>query len=351
MTASRRSDADTTGAIWSGSHIDTVPNGGPLDGALGTVAALECLRRITEENLTLARPVRALVFSDEEGSYGHLFGSYGLVNGYRRDVLETMVGRDGDRLVETWADYPFRRDQPIGALDPRVVAGFVELHIEQGPGLEAAGLDIGVVTSIVGLGGGRLEFLGRADHAGTMPMPMRSDALLAEANFLTRLPAIAAGVSAAAAATCGIVRVAPSAANVVAETVTLTLDLREPSRAGVAALHDAVDAAARHAARHAARLNGTTVDWTPDHIVDPVGMDAGTQRVIRDVTDALHLTRQDMPSGAGHDSQNLAQVAPTAMIFVPSHDGRSHCALEYTEPELLVQGANVLLNALIGLAS
>lgn len=347
MTASRPSDVGRMSAIWSGSHIDTVPAGGPLDGALGTVAALECLRRINEENLALPRPVRALVFTDEEGSYRHLFGSHGLVYGYGADELKGMVGRDGDRLIETWADYPFRSDQPAEPLDPRLVAGFVELHIEQGPKLEAAGLDIGVVTSIVSLGGGRLDFHGRADHAGTTPMPNRSDALLAAADLLTGLPDIASEYSDAAVATCGIVQVSPGAANVVPETVTLTLDLREPTREGVMSLYDMVHAAARSAAQR----RGTTADWMPDPIVDPMHMDPGTQQVIRDVTNALQLSLQDMPSGAGHDSQNLAKVTPTAMIFVPSHDGRSHCPPEYTDPKLLVQGANVLLNTLIALAS
>lgn len=347
MTARHPSDDGGTAAIWSGSHIDTVPNGGALDGALGTVAALECMRRLTEENLTLARPVRALVFSDEEGNYGHLFGSYGLINGYSCSALESMVGRDGDHLVDTWRDYPFRSGQPINPIDPSVVAGFVELHIEQGPKLEAAGLDTGVVTSIVGLGGGRMEFRGRADHAGTTPMTMRSDALLAAADFLTSLPQLAAGVSEAAVATCGILRLAPEAANVVPEVATCTLDLREPTRAGVEALHAAVEAAARKAAQQ----HGAQVMWCPDRIIDPVQMNPAVQEVIRDACHAHGFSWQDMPSGAGHDSQNLAKITPTAMIFVPSHDGRSHCPAEHTDPELLVQGADVLLSTLISLAS
>lgn len=342
----RRPTDDANAAIWSGSHIDTVPNGGPLDGALGTVAALECLRRLTETDLPLTRPVRALVFADEEGNYGHLFGSYGLVNGYNTATLESMVGRDGDHLVDTWRDHPFRSG-PIGPVDPNRIEGFVELHIEQGPKLEAAGLDIGVVTSIVGLGGGWLEFRGRADHAGTTPMHMRSDALLAAAEFLTLLPRLATGVSEAAIATCGIVRLAPEAANVVAEVATCTLDLREPTSAGLAALHAGVEAAAREVAQQ----HSVKMEWHPDRVIDPVQLNVGVQQVIRDACDAHGLSRQDMPSGAGHDSQNLAKVTPTAMIFVPSHDGRSHCPAEYTDPELLVQGANVLLRTLVSLAS
>lgn len=347
MTARHPSDDGTTAAVWSGSHIDTVPDGGPLDGALGSVAALECLRRLTEEDVPLARPVRALVFADEEGNYSHLFGSYGLVNGYSRDTLESMIGRDGDHLVDTWRDCPFRSQQPTDPVDPGKVWAFVELHIEQGPVLEMVGLDIGVVTSIVGLGGGWMEFRGRADHAGTTPMNTRSDALLAAADFLTSLPSLAAGVGEAAVATCGILRVAPEAANVVPEVAICTLDLREPTGAGLAELYAAVEAAAREAAAR----RGTQVAWHPDRIIDPVQLNPAVQRVIREACDAHGLSWQDMASGAGHDSQNLAKITPTGMIFVPSHNGRSHCPAEHTDPQLLVQGANVLMSTLVSLAS
>lgn len=347
MTARHPSDDGGTAAVWSGSHIDTVPNGGPLDGALGTVAALECVRRLAEEEVPLERPVRALVFSDEESNYGNLFGSYGLINGYSYSTLKSMVGRDGDHLVDTWRDYPFRSGHPTDPIDPSTVAGFVELHIEQGPKLAAADLDIGVVTSIVGLGGGRLEFRGRADHAGTTPMSLRSDALVAAADFLTSLPQLAAGVSEAAVATCGILRLAPGAANVVPEVATCTLDLREPTQAGLEALHAAVDTAAQKSAQH----HGVQVMWYPDQLIDPVQMNPALREVIRNACDAHGFSWQDMPSGAGHDSQNLAKITPTAMIFVPSHDGRSHCPAEHTDPELLTHGANVLLSTLISLAS
>ncbi|GLY71098.1 hydantoinase/carbamoylase family amidase [Amycolatopsis taiwanensis] len=255
--------------------------------------------------------------------------------------------RDGDRLIDTWQDFPFRSEQPITPLDPATVAGFIELHIEQGPKLELAGLDIGVVSSIVGLGGGRMEFRGRADHAGTTPMPLRADALQAAADFLTTLPQLAAKVSDAAVATCGILRLSPDAANVVPERAVCTLDLREPSRAGIVALHAAVETTAREVAER----HGVDVVWEPDQIIDPTPMDAGKQQAIRDACDAHGFSRQDMPSGAGHDSQNLATITPTGMIFVPSHEGRSHCPVEYTDPEQLVRGANVLLTTLLSLAS
>lgn len=346
MTARQPGDDGTAPAVCSGSHIDTVPSGGPLDGALGTVAALECLRRLTEDRVSLERPVRALVFADEEGNYAHLLGSYGMVRGYSPEALDSMTGRDGDRLVDTWRDYPFRSQQPADPVDPAQYAAFVELHIEQGPRLEAAGLDIGVVTSIVGLGGGQMEFRGRADHAGTTPMNMRSDALMAAAAFITELPGVAAEVSDAAVATCGIIRVAPAAANVVPEAVTCTLDLRDPAGTGVAALHAGAEAAAVTAAER----YGARVTWHPDTIIEPVQLDAAVQDMIRKASDACGLSRTDMPSGAGHDSQNMAAITPTGMIFVPSHDGRSHCPAEHTDPDLLVQGANALLTTLVSLA-
>ena len=165
-------------AVWSGSHIDTVPDGGAFDGALGVVAALECVRRLAEEGIALRRPVRAAVFTDEEGNYTRLLGSSALTRGFAHDDLQAMVGRDGDRLVDAMStggwDLDALPDRPV---DPASVYAFVELHIEQGPKLEAAATEIGVVSSIVGLGGAVVEFHGRADHAGTTPMTQRQDPL------------------------------------------------------------------------------------------------------------------------------------------------------------------------------
>jgi N-carbamoyl-L-amino-acid hydrolase len=333
--------------VWTGSHLDTVPNGGPLDGALGAVAALECLRRITEAGLKLSRPVNAIVFADEEGNYSRLLGSYGLSHGYSMTDLESMTGRDGDRLLETLATWHWATGSPTDTrLQPGSMHSFVELHIEQGPRLFDSGYDIGVVTSIVGLCGATVSFLGRADHAGTTPMSMRRDALRAAAEFLTGLPAVAAATSATAVVTCGRIAVEPGGSNVVPGLATLTLDFRDPERGNIEVLRRRLE----EEARAAAEANSVDVDWRPQLTVDPVPMNESSRATIGAAADALGLSRLDLPSGAGHDSQNMAHLAPTAMIFVPSKDGRSHSPAEYTDFAAIERGANVLLATLIRLA-
>ena len=347
MVARAPHDSDLP-PVWTGSHIDTVPFGGAFDGALGTVAALECVRRIAEEGVATHRPVCAVVFSDEEGNYGHLLGSRGLSHGYTADHLATLTGRDGDRLVDALASWTWANGSPTATrIEPGSVHRFVELHIEQGPKLEASGTDIGVVTSIVGLGGAEVDFVGRADHAGTTPMPLRSDALLAAARFLTELPAIAAAVSADSVVTCGLLRVEPGGANIVPGLVTVTLDYRDPDTARLAALEREIALAADRAAA----ATGVSMVWRPEEPIEPMPLAEPVRDVIRRSATELGLSHVDLPSGAGHDSQNMAHLAPTGMIFVPSKDGRSHSPAEYTDFADVARGANVLLSTVLALSA
>jgi N-carbamoyl-L-amino-acid hydrolase len=334
-------------AVWTGSHIDTVPDGGPLDGALGTVAALECVRRLAESGLELPRPVHAVVFADEEGNYSHLLGSFGLAHGYDQAALEAMRGRDGDRLVDALNGSPWRCGEPTGTrVDAASIHAFVELHIEQGPHLEIAGTPIGVVTSIVALGGGRMKFHGQADHAGTTPMNLRHDALQAASAFVVELPGIAASISPNAVITCGLLHLEPGAANIVPRLTELTLDYRDPDRERLDKLAEAIHAAAERAAHN----HGAQVSWQPDLSIDPVSMDTGVRGVIAQAAADCGLHTMALSSGAGHDSQNMATLAPTGMIFVPSLGGRSHCPAEHTDFKYIEQGANTLLQTLIQLA-
>ena len=338
---------DEAPAVWTGSHIDTVPDGGPLDGALGTVAALECVRRLTEAGIELVRPVRSVVFADEEGNYSHLLGSYGVAHGYERSRLSTMTGREGDRLIDAMASWPWSRGEPTSTrIDSGDIHAFVELHIEQGPHLEESGTPIGVVTSIVGLGSGELDFVGRPDHAGTTPMNMRRDALRGAADFLTRLTDLASAVSPEAVITCGLLHVEPGGGNVVPRLARLTLDYRDPDPACLARLTAAIE----DTARQSASVHDVEHLWRGDPVVRPVPLDAEVQRVIRDAAVDRGLGTMALPSGAGHDAQNMAALAATGMIFVPSAGGRSHSPLEHTDFEHLEHGANVLLETLLRLA-
>ena len=347
MFADAGSGADVA-AVWSGSHIDTVPDGGAFDGAVGAVAALECVRRIAEEGISLNRPVRAVVFTDEEGNYSHLFGSSALTRGFDEGQLRAMVGRDGDRLTDAMTAGGWDLGAITGArIDPESVYAFVELHIEQGPRLEAAATQIGVVTSIVGLGGAVVEFCGRADHAGTTPMAERRDPLLAAADLIAAMPGIAASVSDVAVATCGRVDTAPGSANVVPSLARLTLDYRDPDAARLGTLGARLEAKAAQAAGG----HGVRYVWIADLPIAPTELNPRIRSAIERHADSLGLSTLAMPSGAGHDSQNMATIAPTGMIFVPSKGGRSHCPDEDTDWGDVTNGANVLLNTLVELAT
>lgn len=340
-------ERDDVPAVWSGSHIDTVPNGGRFDGALGALAALECVRRLYEERVSLPRPVRAVVYSDEEGNYAHLLGSSALVRGFSRAELEALTGRDGDRFVDTFVAAGWDLDRATRTrVDGARIHATVELHIEQGPQLERLGHQIGVVTAIVGLGGGFVTFRGRADHAGTTPMTLRKDALAAASALIVQFPEIARSVSERAVITSGIITVEPGGANVVPQTARLSLDFRDLEPARVEQLGRAITAAAQNVAQR----HGLEVDVDLEPAVAPCRLDSGIQQIIAEAAAARGLVASSLPSGAGHDSQNLAAVAPTGMIFVPSIGGRSHCPDEDTAWDDVENGANVLLDTIVALA-
>ena len=334
--------------VWTGSHLDSVPQGGAFDGALGSMAALEVARRLVEERVPLRRPVEVVLFADEEGNYHHLCGSTALVRDYGADELAALHGRDGDRLVDALAAAGMDPQAATRtAIDPGSVHAFVELHIEQGGVLESRGIEIGVVTGIVGLGGGELVFTGQADHAGTTPMPMRRDALRAAADLVMQLPQVTASISETAVATCGIVHLEPGAGNVVPGRCRLHLDFRDPDRDRLLALEQAIVAAAEQAAGR----QRVSLTYQRDSITDPVRLDQRIQGTIQAEANRRGLGTLRMPSGAGHDSQNLARLAPTGMIFVPSVAGRSHSPAELTHWRDVANGANVLLATVHALAN
>jgi N-carbamoyl-L-amino-acid hydrolase len=335
-------------AVWSGSHLDTVPSGGAFDGALGAVAALECVRRIAEARPALVRPVGAVVFSDEEGAFASLLGSSALRAPISPEQVATLRDRDGRLLRDALSVWPWSTGEPWDTrLDPAEVHRFVELHIEQGPVLERDAVDIGVVTAIVALGGADVAFVGRADHAGTTPMPQRADALVAASAFVSTVPAVVEGIAPDAVATAGMLRVAPGAANVVPGRVELSLDYRDIEPATV----DRIERALRAAAEGVAREHGADVEWAAHEMIPSAPLDEGVRAAIAAAAAGRGLRTAAIRSGAGHDSQNMSRIAPTGMIFVPSVGGRSHSPAELTYANDVVNGANVLLDTLIRLAS
>lgn len=335
--------------IWTGSHIDTVPDGGRLDGAFGVLAGLECLRRLRESGFTPAATIEVVAFADEEGAYASFVGSRALVAGWTAEALSGLTGRDGEPIAEGLARIGSSIDAAasVPTIGPGDVGAFVELHIEQGPVLEDAGLDIGVVTDIVEVGHGTVTFLGQADHAGTTPMDLRRDATRAAGAFLLGLPSVPVEFgSTAAVATCGMISVEPGAANIVAEEVRLTLDIRDRA-GGVPSLQEGVASLARRCA--ADHELGYRLEW--GSLTPGVALDAGMQQRIVDAADRVGAAHRRMVSGAGHDAQVMARAVPTGMIFVPSENGRSHSPAESTSAAQLEVGANVLLEVLRDLAS
>jgi beta-ureidopropionase / N-carbamoyl-L-amino-acid hydrolase len=347
-----RLDGPPVPPVWTGSHLDSVPNGGRFDGALGVMTALECVRTLAEERaldkVSLARPVEAVSFADEEGHFIGYLGSRGLVQGYTPAELEGITGRDGVAVLDALREFGIDPAEATRtAVDPQQVHAFVELHIEQGSVLETEGTSVGVVTHIVGIGRGQIIFRGRADHAGTTPMGMRRDAMRGAADLLAGVPALPAAIgSEHAVITCGRLRVSPGGDNVVPGEVVAAFDFRSPHRAEI----DAIEQQLRALARRCAQRHDLDVEYVPESITDPLPLDKGLQDVIAESADSLGLRWRAMPSGAGHDSQVIGTAIPTGMIFVPSREGRSHSPLEHTDWDDIERGANVLLDVLRRLA-
>lgn len=334
--------------VWVGSHLDSVPNGGPLDGALGVVAALEVLRAIREEGGPLARGVVGVSFADEEGAYGGFLGSKATMGLLGPDDL-AAIGRDGVPLADAMRSAGYAPERLTeAAVDPAAMHAFLELHIEQGAVLEHEGIAIGVVSDIVGVLRGTVILEGRADHAGATPMHLRRDALVGAGELLRRLPELPARVDGPdAVITCGRVEVEPGAENIVPARVSLHLDLRDPAAATVERLEAAVAAEADAvAAAHDLTAAYHRRTWTP-----PTPLDAGLRALVARGADELGIPWRTMPSGAGHDAQVIAPRVPTALVFVPSIDGRSHSPLEATHPDDIVRGVQVLHRAVRELAT
>jgi hydantoinase/carbamoylase family amidase len=329
-----------------GSHLDSVPEGGRFDGALGVLAALEALRAVKDAEMRLPVELEAVDFTDEEGSLVGLLGSRALAGELTGKLLGApRAGRE--RLVTELARANLREAQLRNARrSPHALAGYLELHIEQGPVLERHQVDIGVVTAIAGSRSFRLLFEGAARHAGTTPMTSRRDALLGAARFALLVRETVVGRFPGCVGTVGGIDVEPSAFNVVPGRARLVLELRAPASEQL----DSLEAELFAAAHRAAVSEGLGLEIERVGRWDPVKLDAEMQLVIERAADDLGLSTLRLVSGAGHDAQALAPVTPTGMIFVPSVGGISHDPAEQTSWRDCVNGANVLLGASLSLA-
>jgi N-carbamoyl-L-amino-acid hydrolase len=336
-------------AVLTGSHIDTVPEGGILDGALGVLAGLECLHTIRESGTPPSRPLVVAAWSDEEGRYGSLFGSRAFCGLLDTARIPEMAAADGERLVDAMGRAGFDARRAPEALAPAgAVNAYVELHIEQGPRLEEAGVPIGVVEAIVGVRRARVVFTGQADHAGTTPMPRRRDAFLGAAEYaLKARDLVLRRGSPHSVTNVGVVHVHPGVSNIVPARATIVHEMREPNAAILAALGRDCDALAQRVGRRRSLgVEVHTLSATTPALCAP-----RVQAAVEAACATFSLGWQRLYSAAGHDAQNLAAVTDAGMIFVPSLGGRSHRVDERSEPEALERGANVLLHTLLALAA
>jgi len=337
-----------TPSVMIGSHIDTVPGGGPLDGALGVLVGLECLRRLRELGCTLERPLESVAFSDEEGRFGGLFGSQAIAGVLSPAQIHQARDLDNLSLVEAMAAHGLDAMQALGARRrPDSLAAYIELHIEQGPVLERRGARLGVVESITGLFKWEVHMIGAPNHAGTTPMDLRNDAFTGLVEFAAAIPRLLEENGAPQSrATIGRVELHPGAANTVPGRATWSLDVRDSDPQVLVELGQAM----RRSLSAIARRHGLMFEFEVLSEVEPVACDPALVELIDRCAAGLELERLRMPSGAVHDAQIMARITRTGMIFVPSLQGRSHSAAEWTDWADIEAGANVALRVLAELA-
>lgn len=334
----RRSDVP---ALATGSHLDTVPNGGHYDGAYGVLAGIEAVRVLASQGTRLDHPIEVIVFSDEERTMlgckalsGRLLADPEQYQGRGGESVETCLERVGG----SWQDI-FQVQRRPGS-----IAAFVELHVEQGPVLEAIGKQIGVVTGIVGQRRYWITVEGKASHAGTTPMPMRQDALVTAAEVALAINRIG-GQPGDQVATVGQLDISPNAPNSIPGQVKMSLDIRDLDRDRL----DALMAQVQSEIQGIAAQSNTNIRMEQCLDNEPAPAKEHIQSAIVSACQALQLSYLYLPSRASHDAQEMARITDMGMIFVPSEGGISHSEQEYTSPAACAQGANVLLHTLMSL--
>jgi N-carbamoyl-L-amino-acid hydrolase len=337
----RRGGSDSSLApIMFGSHIDSVPEGGNYDGPLGSLGAIELIRTLDENEVANRHPLEVVVFQNEEGGKT---GSRAMIGEVRPRELDLVthsgktiaqgidhIGGDSARLDEV------RRE-------PNSLAAFLELHVEQGGVLDHEGIDIGVVEGIVGIRRWNVTVSGFANHAGTTPMDIRQDALLAGARFVDAVNRVVRSVPGRQVGTVGRIAAAPGAPNVIPGRVTMSLELRDLDMNKIEDIYQRI----HREAEDIGAATGTTFDLEEFYLSSAALADDRIKAVIAESADELGLSRVAMPSGAGHDAQSIAKLGPIGMVFVPSVGGISHSPQEFTKPEDVVNGADVLLKAVL----
>tara|TARA_R110002096_G_scaffold433887_2_gene653724 strand:- start:34050 stop:35282 length:1233 start_codon:yes stop_codon:yes gene_type:complete len=331
--------------VTTGSHIDTVATGGAYDGNLGVLAGLEVVQCLLDAGIVPKHPVAVGFFTNEEGAR---FAPDMMGSGVQQGALSLQesldtIGIDGTSVRDDLAAIGYAGDDPC-AFRARA---FLELHIEQGPVLEQEGDVVGAVTGVQGISWTEVTLHGVSNHAGTTPMNLRKDAAFVAAEIAVELRKIASDIGAPQVSTVGFIKLEPNLINVVARKATLTLDLRHTDEAVL----KSAEARAFAFVHEAAAREGLTVEMKTLARFEPVTFDANIVDLVARKAEELGHAARRMPSGAGHDAQMFAPNCPSGMIFVPSAGGISHNIKEHTDAEHIEVGANILLQALLELAS
>jgi N-carbamoyl-L-amino-acid hydrolase len=326
-----------------GSHIDSVPRGGNFDGDVGSLGALEVMRALNDGKISTRHPLEMVIWTNEEG---HHFGRGLLGSSAAAGLLPADVLARKDEEGKTLADWLRRYGQdPARLADARIpadsLAAYLELHIEQGGVLDESKIQIGVVQGIVGIHWWTCTATGFANHAGTTPMNRRQDALAASARAALAVREEVRADPAPAGrqvGTVGYVRVEPGARNIIPGRVEFPVELRDLDKEKVLRIWSRIEKRFAEIAKE----ENVKLDCVPLQADEPALTDPAIQADIRAAARAARLTSLDLPSGAGHDAQQIAHLAPIGMIFVPSRGGISHSPREYTSPEDFANGAEVL---------
>ena len=342
MFARRPGKRNDVAPIAIGSHLDTQPTGGKFDGNLGVLAALEVLRTLHESGYETFAPVELVNWTNEEGSR---FTPPMLASGVFAGVFtrEWAYGRTDPQGVTFGSALDQVGQRGSQAAGDHPLSAFFELHIEQGPILEAEGIDIGVVTGVQGMRWFEVTLTGQDAHTGATPMHLRKNALLGAARLVERVEAIARAHAPLAVGTVGSMRIKPNSPNVVPGEVFLTIDLRHPQNATL----EVMELELNQALPQVADALGLTVAATKIWDQPPVAFNARCVEAVRRAATNAGFSMRDMLSGAGHDAAYISRVAPTAMIFVPCRGGISHNEAEFSSQEQCAAGAQVLLEAVL----
>ncbi len=325
-----------------GSHIDSVPEGGNYDGTVGSFSAIEVAQALAEQRITTRHPIDVVIFQNEEGG---TVGSRALVGEVSSTDLQliTKSGKTiGDGITFIGGDLS---KMAAARRTKNDFAAYVELHIEQGGNLDAEQLDIGVVEGIVGIGWWDVTIGGVPNHAGTTPMDKRHDAMRAAAQFVEMVNRVVTSVPGRQVGTVGRIQSFPGAPNVIPGKVECSLELRELDAAKQAMLYDRI----RTESAAIGSALGTTFAFRETHNSAPALCDGRIQSAVAESARRLTLSSRSLPSGAGHDAQHMAQLCPSGMIFIPSAGGISHAPKEFSKPQDITNGANVLLKTILAL--